>query len=193
MQRVFPGHSFSAWGRLRKVLKAGSGPVAPPSIRLLQSLLHTLSLSRTHTHKSSQHPLLGLTWQFCLIFDSERKTSTQIRLNGGKLLVFQTHLSSYKENCRSGTSWKDKMNMWTALTLALQLLLKMCLHVEAQALGECLFFFFWSVLSRFLCQLFKCHCIFFYLDYMVAAWDDKKIKKWKNIFLSFFLGLHKHT
>lgn len=71
------------------------------------------------------------------------------------------------------------MNVWTALTLALQLLLKMCLHVEAQALGECLFL---KCFESLLCQLFKCHCIFFYLDYMVAAWDDKKIKKWKNIF-----------
>lgn len=155
---------------------------------------HTLplSLTHTHTHKSSQHPLLGLTWQFCLIFDSERKTSTQIRLNGGKLLVFQTHLSSYKENCRSGTSWKDKMNVWTALTLALQLLLKMCLHVEAQALGECLFFFFWSVLSRFLCQLFKCHCIFFLFGLYGCCLGWQKNQEVEK-HLSFFLGLHKHT
>lgn len=29
------------------------------------------------------------------------------------------------------------MGVWTALILASQLLLKLCLHVEAQALGEC--------------------------------------------------------
>lgn len=29
------------------------------------------------------------------------------------------------------------MGVWTALILALQLLLKLCSHVEAQALGEC--------------------------------------------------------
>eukprot|EP00064_Thunnus_orientalis_P020847 superscaffoldBa00005979_g20997 len=33
-----------------------------------------------------------------------------------------------------GVGWKDKMGLWTALILALQLLVKLCLHVEAQAL-----------------------------------------------------------
>lgn len=34
------------------------------------------------------------------------------------------------------------MGLWTRLLLALQLLLKLCWHVEAQALGECDFKWF---------------------------------------------------
>lgn len=52
MQRVSPGHSFSAWGRLRKVLKAGSGPDAPPSLRLLQSS-HPRNNSDARTQESN--------------------------------------------------------------------------------------------------------------------------------------------
>lgn len=56
MQRVSPGHSFSAWGRLRKVLKVGSGPDTPPSVRLLRS-----SHSHTHTQMSAASVRLTMT------------------------------------------------------------------------------------------------------------------------------------
>lgn len=55
MQRVPPGHSFSAWGRLRKLLKAGSGPDAPPSVCDLH--IHTPKSDRK-TVSSSYHDSL---------------------------------------------------------------------------------------------------------------------------------------
>ena len=51
--KSFPGHSFSAWGRLRKVLKAGPGPGAPPSMTLQGSLLH---IHKSDTRINSQQP-----------------------------------------------------------------------------------------------------------------------------------------
>lgn len=132
MQRVPPGHSFFAWGRLRKVLKAGSGPDAPPSARLLRSS-HSHTNSGTHTKTVSSfcdHVSLVLL----VIQKGGKETNAPLTAGAD---IRETATVSHTDNCWSGTSWKDKMGVWTALILASQLLLNLSLHVEAQALGEC--------------------------------------------------------
>lgn len=108
--RFVPGHSFSAWGCLRKVLKAGSGADAPPSTTL--PLLHN-----SHTH--SQKLKLG---RFLTYFPWSQNRKVPSVLT--------------RTRRKTGLSWKDTMDMWRTLLLTWTLLLNLCLHIEAQALGE---------------------------------------------------------
>lgn len=124
---------------LRKVLKAGSGPDAPPSLRLLRSS-HSHTSSDTHTYTKATYTRLTMTDLSHFWLKKEVRNFNAPLTAGADIpeTATVTHTDkSPQRNCWSGTSWTDKMGVLTALILASQLLLKLCLHVEAQALGEC--------------------------------------------------------
>lgn len=95
------------------------------------------------------------------------------------------------------------MGVWTALILASQLLLKLCLHVEAQALGECYFEVFEFALSIIETSLKKKKFYLYYYYYfakcviligdnrlqqlwlMVGMTQEKKNHKMKKILCLF--------
>lgn len=108
MQRDSPGHSFSPRGRLRKVLKAGSGPRGSSFSETPWSS-HSQTNSDPRTKKNPQPLPPGSPWHPYLTCDSEKEARTQkapqAQTDGGIYILISHHRESADLGPAGRTKW----------------------------------------------------------------------------------------